>query len=161
MENKECFLCQKQNCELKCRKCGIYYCSESHYSSHIYRRKETDKSLSEESVKKSNKPQTISDLVSTNGDHNGVSNVNHNDDSFICLPYRIEKSEKFGRYFVATRDIKPLELILVDQPGVVGPATKTKPVCIVCLNPAKGQFRSEKVIVTVTLSIIDMIFYQK
>ena len=149
MENKECFLCQKQNCELKCRKCGIYYCSESHYSSHIYRTKEIDKGLSEENVEELNKPQTISDLMSTNADQNGMSNVNHSDDSFICLPYRIEKSEKFGRYFVATRDIKPLELILVDQPGVVGPATKTRPVCIVCLNPAKRQFRSAERIRTV------------
>ena len=108
-----------------------------------------DNGLSKENFEKLNKPQTISALMSTNADQHGMSNVNHSDDSFMCLPYRIEKSEKLGRYFVATRDIKPLELILVDQPGVVGPATKTKPVCIVCLNPAKSQFRSAERIRTV------------
>ena len=81
------------------------------------------------------------DKESTNEEHIGVNFINDRDEKFIGLPYKIESSEKFGRYFVATRDIKPLELILLDEPGVVGPATKTKPVCIVCLNPAKIDFR--------------------
>ena len=81
------------------------------------------------------------DIESTNEEHNGVNGMNDKDKKYVGLPYKIENSEKFGRYFVATRDIKPLELILVDEPGVVGPATKTKPVCIVCLNPAKRDFR--------------------
>ena len=35
---------------------------------------------------------------------------------------------------MATRDISPLELVLIDQPAVVGPATKTKPICLECLK---------------------------
>ena len=42
--------------------------------------------------------------------------------------------KEFGRFFVATRDISPLELVLIDQPAVVGPATKTKPICLECLK---------------------------
>ena len=39
------------------------------------------------------------------------------------------------RYFVATRDIQPLELVVIDEPAVVGPATKTRPICLECLKP--------------------------
>ena len=35
---------------------------------------------------------------------------------------------------MATRDISPLELVLIDHPAVVGPATKTKPICLECLK---------------------------
>ena len=39
------------------------------------------------------------------------------------------------RYFVATRDIQPLELVEVDETAIVGPSTKTKPLCLECLKP--------------------------
>ncbi len=32
-----------------------------------------------------------------------------------CLPFRVEKEEERGRHFIATRDIKALELVLVDR----------------------------------------------
>jgi len=51
-----------------------------------------------------------------------------------CYPFEVRESEEFGRFFVATRDISPLELVLIDQPAVVGPATKTKPICLECLK---------------------------
>ena len=35
---------------------------------------------------------------------------------------------------MATRDISPLELVLIDEPAVVGPATKTQPICLECLK---------------------------
>ena len=41
----------------------------------------------------------------------------------------------FLRYFVATRDIQPLELVVVDEAAVIGPSTKTKPLCLECLKP--------------------------
>ena len=133
MGNTDCFLCQKPNCVLKCPKpnCGIFYCSDSHYSSHIYRTKET---------------KTIVSSGWTNGENKSCSenllvDSNKTNEDFICLPYRIQTSKGVGRHFVATRDIKPLELIVSDAPGVVGPATKTRPVCIVCLNPARREFR--------------------
>ena len=42
---------------------------------------------------------------------------------------------------MATRDISPLELVLIDEPAVVGPATKTQPICLECL---KGKNDSVK-----------------
>ena len=57
-----------------------------------------------------------------------------------CFPFKIEESEEFGRYFVATRDIQPLELVLIDKPAVVGPATKTRPICLECF---KGPLEPE------------------
>ncbi len=50
-----------------------------------------------------------------------------------CRPFRIDVSETFGRHFVATRDISPLEEILNDRVAVFGPATKTVPVCLVSM----------------------------
>ena len=122
MENRECFLCQKPNCDLKCPKpdCGIFYCSDSHYSSHIYRIKDTKKNLVHD--------ENNNDIIEL-------------DENTICLPYRVENSKAFGRHLIATRDIKALELIICDHPAAVGPATKTRPVCIVCLKPAKSGFR--------------------
>ena len=57
------------------------------------------------------------------------------------MPFRIEDSPTMGRHFVATRNIKPLELILLEDAAVVGPATKTKPLCLNCLQPATSQDR--------------------
>ena len=57
-----------------------------------------------------------------------------------CFPFQIEESQEFGRHFVATRDIQPLELVLIDQPAVVGPATKTRPICLEC---HKGPLQEE------------------
>ena len=42
---------------------------------------------------------------------------------------------KVGRYVVATRDILPMELILIDEPGVFGPNHDTRPACLECLLP--------------------------
>ena len=39
------------------------------------------------------------------------------------------------------RNIRPLELIVHEDPAVVGPATKTKPLCLNCLQPATGEDR--------------------
>jgi hypothetical protein len=44
-------------------------------------------------------------------------------------------STTLGRHFVATRDVAPLEEILVDSVAVLGPATKTVPICLECLQP--------------------------
>jgi hypothetical protein len=58
----------------------------------------------------------------------------HQSADLECYPFEVRESEEFGRFFVATRDISPLELVLIDQPAVVGPATKTKPICLECLK---------------------------
>ena len=58
----------------------------------------------------------------------------HQSPDLQCYPFEIQESKDFGRFFVATRDISPLELVLIDQPAVVGPATKTQPICLECLK---------------------------
>lgn len=39
----------------------------------------------------------------------------------MCRPFRIDKSDKLGRYLVATRDIPSKAIIFVERPLVVGP----------------------------------------
>ena len=63
------------------------------------------------------------------------------DGQSLCLPYKVVNQTGLGRHFVATRDIKPLELILKEPAAVIGPATKTKPVCLNCLRPAATELR--------------------
>lgn len=146
MENTECILCQKPNCDLRCPNCGAFFCSDSHYSSHVYCINKTKRNSPNNIVPGDNKPGINADFESKNGEPRIANGSNDANEISICLPFKILNSKKFGRYFVATRDIRPLELILVDNPGVVGPATKTKPVCIVCLNPAKRGSRYMKLI---------------
>ena len=57
------------------------------------------------------------------------------------LPYIVCESKDFGRHFIATRDIKPLELILYDNPGAVIPTNQTSFGCIECLKQVKNDFR--------------------
>lgn len=57
-----------------------------------------------------------------------------------CLPYKICQNEEVGRHVVAVRDISPLELVLVDNPAVVGPKQFITPVCLACLEPVTGEF---------------------
>ena len=58
-----------------------------------------------------------------------------------CRPFRIDNSTTFGRHLVATRDIVPLEEILNEKVAVLGPATKSPPICLECLKPVvQGKF---------------------
>ena len=130
MAHHDCFLCQKPNCITKCPRpnCGVYYCCDSHYASHVVNLNQNtryDNNNGNRRSEKSNRDD-LEDTVMPDS---------------LCLPFKVVNSDRFGRHFVATRDIKPLELILVDPPGVVGPSTKTKPVCIVCLCPSIGKYR--------------------
>ena len=59
----------------------------------------------------------------------------------MSLPYIVCESKDFGRHFIATRDIKPLELILYDIPGVVIPTSQKTFGCIECLKEVKTDFR--------------------
>lgn len=51
-----------------------------------------------------------------------------------CSPMRVSHNDKIGRYFVATRNIKPGEIVLRESPLVVGPSQSTPPVCVGCLQ---------------------------
>ena len=72
------------------------------------------------------------------------------------MHYYILKKNIFFRYFVATRDIQPLELVVVDEAAVIGPSTKTKPLCLECLKPpSTTQVLPEKL----SDQIVDQLHY--
>jgi hypothetical protein len=58
-----------------------------------------------------------------------------------CLPYRAGRLPDKGRVLFATRDLKPLDLVLVDPGTVVGPNYRGRPVCLGCLKPVDGAER--------------------
>ncbi|XP_015595616.1 protein msta isoform X4 [Cephus cinctus] len=47
-------------------------------------------------------------------------------------PVKVAFSEKYGRYLIATRDLKAGELILRESPFILGPKSFTLPVCLGC-----------------------------
>lgn len=53
------------------------------------------------------------------------------------------QNEKFGRYLVASRDIKPNEEILKEKPLVKGPSQITCPVCLGCLQGLRENHEIE------------------
>merc|ERR1711963_35027 len=57
----------------------------------------------------------------------------------ICLPYKIVFTKEKGRVVVATRDVKPLELIISDEPFIIGPSRQQQLVCVECLLPVDGK----------------------
>jgi hypothetical protein len=61
----------------------------------------------------------------------------------MCLPYKILFTKEKGRIVVATRDIKPLELIMSDEPFVIGPSRQQQIVCVECLLPVDGSIRCQ------------------
>lgn len=50
------------------------------------------------------------------------------------LQIQIAINEELGRHMVATRTIKPFEIILKESPLFRGPSQLTSPVCLGCLN---------------------------
>lgn len=59
----------------------------------------------------------------------------HHKENNLCLPFQVLKNEEFGRYMVATRPIKPFEIVLTDQSLAVGPSEETVACCLSCLQP--------------------------
>lgn len=57
-----------------------------------------------------------------------------------CHPFKVLKDPVVGRYTVASRDIKPCELILSERPAVSGPYTRTGPICLQCYAQVSGDF---------------------
>ncbi|XP_034111151.1 SET domain-containing protein SmydA-8 [Drosophila albomicans] len=56
-----------------------------------------------------------------------------------CHPFKIAHNELLGRHLVATRNIKPYEIILKEAPLVRGPAQISAPVCMGCLNSIEAN----------------------
>ena len=64
---------------------------------------------------------------------------NHLGPAGQCLPFRIRHSPTKGRYAEAVRDIQPTELILLDEPLVIGPSRQQQIVCVECLKPCDSS----------------------
>ena len=60
--------------------------------------------------------------------------------SHICIYYLSSMYSIFYRYMIATRDIEPLELILKEDPAVVGPYSKSGSGCLHCLKKVDGSY---------------------
>ena len=58
-----------------------------------------------------------------------------------CLPFRVAFSDTVGRYLVASRDIKPLELVLWDTAAATGPCADSVPVCLECGDKVDGSYQ--------------------
>ena len=67
----------------------------------------------------------------------------HRQDDY-CFPYKSGRLPEKGRVLFATRDIKPLELVLIDPGTVVGPNYKSRPVCLQCLRVVETGFKCRK-----------------
>ena len=61
-----------------------------------------------------------------------------------CLPFRVAYSDTVGRYLVASRDIKPLELVLWDTASALGPCADSVPVCLECGDKVDGSYQCPK-----------------
>jgi len=61
-----------------------------------------------------------------------------------CLPFRVAYSDTVGRYLVASRDIKPLELVLWDTAAALGPCADSVPVCLECGDKVDGSYQCPK-----------------
>ncbi|KAH8399746.1 hypothetical protein KR215_001992 [Drosophila sulfurigaster] len=51
--------------------------------------------------------------------------------------YRVEKSEIYGRYLVANRELAAGELLIEEQPLAIGPCVSCDPVCLGCYQPVQ------------------------
>ena len=67
-------------------------------------------------------------------EHQRVDWKNH---KVNCSPLKLCHNDKIGRFYVATRNIKPGEIILRESPLVISPAQLTGPVCVGCLKVRK------------------------
>jgi len=54
--------------------------------------------------------------------------------------FRIVDRPKVGRCLLATREISPLEIILTDEPAVIGPQHDSLAVCVQCLRVHEDDF---------------------
>lgn len=57
-------------------------------------------------------------------------------------PYRVAESPIFGRYLIASRDLKAGETVLKQSPIVIGPCGE--PVCLGCYVPTTSRSKQYK-----------------
>ena len=64
--------------------------------------------------------------------------------SLINQIAQVSYSPDVGRYLVAARDIKPLELVIWDAADAMGPSADSVPVCLECFAKVDGSFQCPK-----------------
>ncbi|KAJ8981905.1 hypothetical protein NQ317_007297 [Molorchus minor] len=58
----------------------------------------------------------------------------------LCKPFKICHDETLGRHLVATKDIKPGDIILQEPALIWGPSQITVPVCLGCCKPLDEKY---------------------
>ncbi|XP_076045902.1 uncharacterized protein LOC143028136 [Oratosquilla oratoria] len=61
-----------------------------------------------------------------------------------CQPFKVEENSDLGRYMVASRNIKAGEVVLIEDPIVIGPKQITEPVCLGCYKRVDGSYTCSK-----------------
>ncbi|XP_017484626.1 PREDICTED: protein msta-like isoform X1 [Rhagoletis zephyria] len=80
----------------------------------------------------------------SNSKAEGYGKNESSDSSSKQSPFRIEKSTILGRYVVANRDLKAGELLITEEPLVIGPCVSADAVCLGCYMPVEleiSQYR--------------------
>ena len=148
-----CYWCGRPS-TVVCPKCQeASFCSQEHLEDfHLSQDKTSNKILRHAGKSSNNNKEDTTTLAqSRNNDKiNAIQTVtangNHTSSPLIkpdtiCLPYKILFTKEKGRVVVATRDIKPLELIMSDEPFIIGPSRQQQLVCVECLLPVNGKVR--------------------
>merc|ERR1711933_449786 len=60
-----------------------------------------------------------------------------------CLPFRVAEIQGKGKCIIATREIGHREIVLVDQPILVSPNTKSKAQCLQCSRLCDGSYKCQ------------------
>ncbi|XP_064097943.1 SET domain-containing protein SmydA-8-like [Macrobrachium nipponense] len=61
-----------------------------------------------------------------------------------CKPYVVQVHPVYGRHMVASRDIRAGEIIIKEQPVVIGPKQRSVPLCLGCHKAVDGSARCSK-----------------
>ncbi|XP_073829110.1 SET and MYND domain containing, arthropod-specific, member 4 [Musca autumnalis] len=64
-----------------------------------------------------------------------LKNLHIEENGADAKPYRIDVSEIYGRYLVASRNLKPGEILIKEKALAIGPCVSADPVCLGCYMP--------------------------
>lgn len=67
----------------------------------------------------------------------------HKSESGDCLPFKIEYNQVYGKYCIATKDVKPFEIVLEDTATTWGTYDDSEPLCLSCLKVADLNVKCE------------------
>ena len=58
----------------------------------------------------------------------------------VCPAYKVEENDIFGRFLVATRNIKCGSIVITEEPIAIGPNRVSLPVCLGCHTELDESF---------------------